>query len=251
MFVKKFGKFFPSASPVETTPASGMIEIHSQPVPILYRRHHRARNYLLRLRSNKTVVVTLPRRGSMDFARKFVASRAGWLEKQWGILEARSLPPPVLRPGMEVLFRGRPVALEARREEDLVSIRLDGEWVRAAGAGENLRPAVEKHLRLLARKELAARAEELAREQAAPMRRVVVRNQKTRWGSCSRKGTISLNWRLIQAPDFVRDYIILHELTHLRHLNHSPRFWAGVEKVCPDYRAAEAWLKKNSCQVGF
>jgi predicted metal-dependent hydrolase len=83
------------------------------------------------------------------------------------------------------------------------------------------------------------------------MRRVIVRNQKSRWGSCSVRGTISLNWRLIQVPDFVRDYIILHELAHLRHLNHSARFWAEVKRVCPDYLAAEVWLKKNSAEVGL
>jgi len=75
---------------------------------------------------------------------------------------------------------------------------------------------------------------------------VSVRNQRTRWGSCSRKGAISLNWRLIQVPESVRDYIILHELMHLREMNHSPRYWAQVAAVCPNYRESEAWLRANS-----
>jgi predicted metal-dependent hydrolase len=75
---------------------------------------------------------------------------------------------------------------------------------------------------------------------------VTVRNQRTRWGSCSRRGTISLNWRLIQTPPFVSDYIILHELMHLREMNHSPRFWRQVETVCPGYRTAEEWLKPHA-----
>jgi len=73
-----------------------------------------------------------------------------------------------------------------------------------------------------------------------------VRSQKSRWGSCSRRGTISLNWRLIQTPDFVRDYIILHELAHLREMNHSPRFWRAVIEFCPGYRDAERWLRAHS-----
>ena len=77
------------------------------------------------------------------------------------------------------------------------------------------------------------------------MNRVTVRNQRTRWGSCSRRGTISLNWRLIQAPGFVRDYIILHELAHTLEMNHSDRFWRQVETLCPDYRNAERWLKQH------
>jgi len=236
---------------VERPPVSGVVEIQARLVPVLFRRHPRARRYLLRLRADRTVMVTLPRRGSLEFARQFVASRRGWLEKQWRNLEARRTPPPVLRPGMEALLRGRRVALEAREQDGRLEIWLDNERVPAAALGENLRPAVEEHLRALARRELAVRAEELARQHSAPMRRVIVRNQKTRWGSCSVRGTISLNWRLIQVPEAVRDYIILHELTHLRHLNHSPRFWAEVETVCPDYRAAEDWLKRNSAEVGI
>jgi predicted metal-dependent hydrolase len=73
----------------------------------------------------------------------------------------------------------------------------------------------------------------------------MVRNQRSRWGSCSPRGTISLNWRLIQAPPNVRDYIILHELCHLRQMNHSDRFWREVASVCPDYQRAELWLKRN------
>jgi len=73
-----------------------------------------------------------------------------------------------------------------------------------------------------------------------------VRNQKTRWGSCSRRSTISLNWRLVQVPPFVSDYILLHELAHLREMNHSRRFWHVVEQMCPDYHIAERWLKEHS-----
>ena len=238
MFADKLIDFFRPDSAVKEPPVSGMIEIQARLVPVLYRRHPRARRYLLRLRADKTVVVTLPRRGSLEFARQFAASRRGWLEKQWRIIEARPTPPPVLRPGMEALLRGRRVALEARERGGLLEIWFDNQPLRAAPE-ENLRPALEAHLRALARRELADRAEALARQHAAPLRRVIVRNQKSRWGSCSVRGTISLNWRLIQVPETVRDYIILHEFTHLRHLNHSARFWAAVEQVCPAYRAAE------------
>jgi predicted metal-dependent hydrolase len=92
---------------------------------------------------------------------------------------------------------------------------------------------------------LTARVLELAVANGLRVGRVSVRNQKSRWGSCSRRGTISVNWRLIQTPVFVRDYIILHELAHLRQLNHSKKFWQEVERMCPDYREAERWLKAH------
>ena len=109
----------------------------------------------------------------------------------------------------------------------------------------NLRPAVENHLRRLAVRELPPRVLELASLHQLTVRRVTVRDQKSRWGSCSRRGTISLNWRLVQTPIQVRDYIILHELMHLREMNHSARYWREVERVCPDYLAAERWLKQH------
>jgi predicted metal-dependent hydrolase len=103
-----------------------------------------------------------------------------------------------------------------------------------------------KHLWKLAAAELAPKVYEFAAVHQLKVQRVTVRNQRSRWGSCSRRATISLNWKLIQAPPFVRDYIILHELMHLRQMNHSARFWGEVEAVCPEYKTAEKWLKEHS-----
>ena len=83
------------------------------------------------------------------------------------------------------------------------------------------------------------------------VKHVTVRNQRSRWGSCSGTGTISLNWRLVQTPDSVRDYIIYHELAHLREMNHSDRFWARVAETCPGWREAERWLKRHGSLVGL
>jgi predicted metal-dependent hydrolase len=118
--------------------------------------------------------------------------------------------------------------------------------VRVKDVGGDLRGRIERHLWRLASKELTARALELAALHQVAVSRVSVRNQRSRWGSCSRHGTISLNWRLIQAPVFVRDYIVLHELMHRREMNHSARFWREVERVCPDYEMADRWLKQQA-----
>jgi hypothetical protein len=187
----------------------------------------------------------------MDFARNFVASRKTWLEKQWRLLESRQIPPHLLRPGMQILFRGEPVVLRVEKTGLDWQLQFGAETAPLAELNGNLRPTLETHLQNLAKTELASRTRQLAADHHLEVKRVAVRNQKTRWGSCSLHGTISLNWRLIQLPAAVRDYIIIHELMHLRELNHSPRFWAEVKKACPDYRAAEDWLKQNSGQVGF
>src|SRR5271155_2780655 len=116
--VKKSQEFFiliPSDGP-SCEPDS--VEIDSQRMPIHYRRHGRARNYVLRLHTNRTVMVTIPRQGTKKFAREFVASRQTWLEKQWRIMEARNVPPQILRPGMEILLHGQPVRLEIDQRDE-------------------------------------------------------------------------------------------------------------------------------------
>lgn len=248
---RKFRTFFKLAEPKRHPTSPDVIDVSSHAMPIIYRRNARARNYVLRLYSNKTVVVTLPRSGTRHFARDFVASRKNWLEKQWRILETRRIPPQILRPGMEILFRGQPVELQVEQTDLGSRLRFGEEVAPMNGASENLRPALERHLQTLAKTELAHRVRELAAQYRLNVKRVTVRNQKSRWGSCSHNGTVSLNWRLIQLPVDVRDYIIIHELMHLLELNHSSRFWAAVERVYPNYRVAEEWLKKNSGQVGF
>jgi predicted metal-dependent hydrolase len=145
--------------------------------------------------------------------------------------------------GTEILFRGERVKIEA--DEQQKSIRFGTESLRVANSSADLRPVIEKYLRAMAAKEIPVRTQEFAAMHQLIVRRVSVRNQRSRWGSCSSKGVISLNWRLVQTPLFVRDYIILHELMHLRQMNHSARFWNEVQRVCPDYRSAKLWLKQN------
>ena len=85
----------------------------------------------------------------------------------------------------------------------------------------------------------------LARQHQIAVKRVSVRDQRSRWGACSSQGVITLNWRLIRVPDFVREYVLLHELMHRRELNHSRRFWRLVAACCPRHAEARAWLKRE------
>ena len=227
-------------------PAAGeSLKVAGQRVPLLLVRNARARRYVLRLRPDGTARVTVPRGGSISGARRFANRNLAWLEAQLKRPSTHPAAPSEWRPGSEVLFRGELARLEAEVNGDNV-ILLGPEKLPVPNLEGDLRPAIEGHLRRLAESELSLRVLEFAARHQLSVRRVSVRNQRTRWGSCSRRGTISLNWRLIQTPPFVRDYIILHELMHLREMNHSPRFWRQVETVCPDYRPAEQWLKQHS-----
>ena len=108
-----------------------------------------------------------------------------------------------------------------------------------------LAPDEEARYRARAARELPARLHALAAAHGLTVARVSIRNQRWRWGSCSRDGHICLNWRLVAMPDWVLDYVLLHELMHLKRMDHSPRFWKLVAAVCPGFQEARAWLRRN------
>jgi predicted metal-dependent hydrolase len=209
-------------------------------------RNPSARRYVLRLRPDGAARVTIPRGGSRVEARQFAENHSHWLAQQL-LRQARlQNAPNTWLQGTEILFRGEPVRLELTHNCPSAAVCFGDQAVKVPEGMTDLRPPIERHLWRLAARELPARVLELAALHKFPALRITVRNQRSRWGSCSRRGTISLNWRLLQAPPFVRDYIILHELAHLKEMNHSRRFWRVVARLCPDFVAAERWLKKNS-----
>jgi predicted metal-dependent hydrolase len=236
-----FASFFRLNEP--PAPPREALQIGSTSVPLLFVQHPRARRYLLRLRPDGVARVTIPRSGNLAAAREFATRNTGWLEQQLQRLAQQPKPPVVWSLGTEILFRGERVRIEPDTDGQ---IRCGTEKITVAEATADLRPDIQKHLRQLAAGELPARVRELAALHGITVARVSVRNQKSRWGSCSRRGTISLNWRLIQTPAFVRDYIILHELAHRREMNHSDKFWREVARLCPDYLPAEQWLKQQA-----
>jgi predicted metal-dependent hydrolase len=135
----------------------------------------------------------------------------------------------------------------SRREADAF-VQRHTEWVVRQRA--RLTPSIfgqeeRRELRERARAELPERLYAIAAEQGMTVAGVSIRNQRTRWGSCGRDGHISLNWRLVLMPAAVRDYVLIHELMHLRRLDHSPAFWKLVAAVCPGYREARQWLRLN------
>ncbi len=174
------------------------------PVLVLV-RHPRARRYVIRVKTDGSVRVTLPRWGSKRDALAFADSQRDWVESQLQRLESDRAREP------------RPI----------------------------IDPAAERHLRRRAKTELPPRLLELAARFGLRVSRISIRNQKWRWGSCSRDGHICLNWRLVTMPDWVRDYVLIHELMHLKRLDHSRKFWALVAAACPNYQDARAWLRTH------
>ena len=218
---------------------------------VVFKPHARARNYTLRLNRDGDVVVTVPRGGTQREALAFVKRSRGWIDGQRVRREGMAGHAREWSAGTPLLLRGEPVVLDIAEDRGRPVVTFGDQRLFIADRTMNLRRPVEAHLLDLARECLTRRTRELAKSLGIAISRVSVRNQAARWGSCSSTGVISLNWRLVQAPPWVCDYLIIHELMHRREMNHSIRFWRHVAHACPRWRDAEAWLDKHALELGF
>lgn len=207
-------------------------------------RMRRAKRYIIRVRPDGSFRVTIPRGGSRREAESFLSKHRDWAERERLRVMATHAPARWIE-GDEIPLRGAPAALRVERRHGGSWLAIGRERVRLRGDEEDLRAAAERCLRAAARRELIPRLHELADRYALAVSRVSIRNQRSRWGSCSRSGAIALNFRLVQAPDAIRDYVLIHELMHLKQQNHSRRFWRLVEEACPEFREAERWLRTD------
>lgn len=242
-----FDLFVPAAGVHKTPPSPP----HHSNGNIVLERSPRARNYRLTLRRDGTAVATIPLRGSEREALRFIERHQDWLERARARQRSRPKAAEIWTIGTHILWRGEMIELRPAALGEKPQVCLAADVFRVHRLDGDLRPTLEAHFARRARIELPARTWELAALTGSEVKNVTVRNQRSRWGSCSANGTISLNWRLVQTPDFVRDYIIYHELMHLREMNHSARFWARVEEVCPGWREAERWIKRNGSLLGL
>jgi predicted metal-dependent hydrolase len=217
---------------------------------VVVRRSARARRYRIEVKRDGTAVLTIPARGTAREAQAFLARQAAWLARARERVARMPRPAAAWTHGTPVLFRGEWLPVEPHATRTGV-ISLGGRDFRVRTVAPDLRLALEAQFKRIAKVELAARTWELAAMHGIQIRRVSIRSQRTRWGSCSTKGTISLNWRLVQAPPAVADYVVLHELAHTRHMNHSTGFWRAVAELCPGWREAEHWLKANGPALGL
>lgn len=209
-------------------------------------RRRGTRRYILRVLEDGSLRVTLPWWGSQREARAFVASQAAWIAHQRA--RRAAAPDRRWRVGVTVLLDGEPTLLTIDGASP-PGVWCGAEAVAVAADGDDLRPLVERWLRRRAIDRLPGELRALAEGHGIAVTRVTVRNQLSRWGSCSRRGAISLNWRLVQTPPFVREYVLVHELMHRRELNHSARFWRHVATACPRYVEARRWLRVEGARL--
>lgn len=198
------------------------------------------------------VTVVLPE-GSRRRPEAFLREKASWvLEKRESFARYRErVPDRTFEPGASfpVLGRERELVVEPGRRHELTdeTIRLR----RSAVEQSSVKRALESFYRSLAREEFTERADRFAPRMGVEYGGIEVRNQKTKWGSCSSTGTLGLNWRLMLAPPRIVDYVVVHELAHLREMNHGEAFWGIVGEFDPEWEQHREWLREHSAELVF
>ena len=214
------------------------------------RRHRQARRYTLRIQATtREVIITIPPRGTLKEAREFAQKHGGWIAARLGRLPEAA----PFADGVTVPVRGVPHRIEHRRgTRGTVWIEVSAEGKRilcVAGDAPHVNRRVGDFLRREAKRDLEIASHRFAAALGVTVKRVVVRDQSSRWGSCSTTGLLSYSWRLILAPSVVLDYLAAHEVAHLVEMNHSPRFWRLVQRLCPSHDNAKAWLDTHGADL--
>ena len=217
--------------------------------PVRLRRHSQARRYTLRIHAaSRDVVLTMPPRGSVKQAREFAQKNGAWIAAR-----LRRLPDATpFAHGTLLPLRGVSHRIDHRKSTRgtvWIETGADMPLLCVAGKAPHLSRRVRDFLKREAKRDLETASGTAAQALGVTVKRVSVRDQSSRWGSCSSTGVLSYSWRLILAPSFVLDYLAVHEVAHLIEMNHSRRFWRLVEKIYPDMGRAKAWLDAHGADL--
>lgn len=185
-------------------------------IPCIVKRSRR-RSYGLEIDENANVFLKVPMRPSWEFIQVFLEEKERWITEKY-------------------------------KKQVQKKLELE-QWKKENPLSETQERALTKRYREAAKEYIPKRVTFYQNQMDVQFEKIVIREQKTRWGSCSSRGTLSFNWRLMLAPPAVLDYVVVHELAHLIEMNHSKAFWSIVEEIMPDYRMHQKWLKENGMKL--
>lgn len=237
------------------------ITIGQRVIAYSIRRSKRAKYVNFRIHPLEGLEVVLPQDLPQPNIESLLQERRAWILKHIDLIGSADPPdkPRNLQTGDEVLFLGEAHTLEISqlRVGKRASVGRQAGYLRVrlpADVGEIQQPVVvrvtlENWYRLQAKHHISGRVADFAAQYGFDYNGVTIKGQKTRWGSCSSKGNLNFNWRLMMAPSAAIDYVVIHELCHLRELNHSKRFWGLVGQYCPNYVYWERWLKEHGAEL--
>jgi predicted metal-dependent hydrolase len=215
------------------------IRIGDPAIEVRLRRNGRARRMVLRVaQSGRGPTLTLPPGVPLARARAFLRDQEDWLRRHL----AASPGGRAVRDGSVLPFGDASLTVRAHPGRSMLC--ADG-ILHVPGNPASFAPRVAAYLREEARRACVAGVVRHAARLGLRPGRISLRDPRSRWGSCTASGDLMFSWRLVLAPAFVLDYVVAHEVAHLREMNHSPRFWAVVRGLCPDYEIPREWLRRN------
>lgn len=238
-------------SGITTSNGAGLMQF---PFPVIERSHAKARYIRISIHASGEVLLTIPKRATKAEARDFLASRLDWVQAQLGKLKAQAPRAQALGPHWDdhdvLPLRGAELPLRwARASVNRPHVRLGSESVEVFAPRETAPSHLSRALKLALMREARLEAEDLLNCEAHRLglswQSLRIGDPRAQWGSCTRSGDISLSWRLLLAPPEVFRYVVIHELCHLPHPDHSPRFWGLVARQMPDYLVHRNWLKHH------
>lgn len=215
------------------------VDLGGDIVPVTVRRNRQAKRLILRVdRATGEVKLTIPHYVGNRTATKFIEKQRDWLVQERAALDLAK----TLGSGGLLLYLGDEHELVFTDARPRTIVRADGQ-IRIGGPADLAPKRLENWLRRKAKEMLTERATVHADTLGVGFSRVSIGDMKSRWGSCSSRGTLRFSWRLLMAPYDVMDYVAAHEVAHLREMNHSDRFWAEVAKCVPEHKSLRRWLK--------
>ncbi|HTK79830.1 MAG TPA: SprT family zinc-dependent metalloprotease [Rhizomicrobium sp.] len=222
-----------------------LLRIDGKPVAVTLKLNPRARRLIVKVHpSTGEVTIVAPSKRSIDHAIDFARGETDWIAER-----LRKVPPTVpLGLGARILYRGEEHVIrrgDGRRTPAWLDHEDGNRIIRVTGQSEHAARRVLDFLKREARKILEARSFEFAARLGTAPKHLTVRDTASRWGSCSTQRSLSFSWRLILAPPFVLDYVVAHEVAHMREMNHGPRFWRLVEELVGNTEKPQAWLREN------
>jgi hypothetical protein len=237
------------ASTVRHAPERKLLKIDGEPVPVTLKLNKRARQLIVRVHpSTGEVVVVAPSRSSLAHAMAFARKQSDWIAQRLENVPER-VPVGL---GRRILFRGDDHVIrygEAGKRPVWIERGEEGRIIRVHGRSEHAARRVVDFLKYEARRVLDARTVHYAELLGVKPARITVRDTSSRWGSCSSTRNLSFSWRLIMAPPFVLEYVVAHEVAHLKEMNHGRRFWRLVEELVGDVEKPQGWLHEHGATL--
>ena len=225
----------------------GKVDLHGTPVDYRLKQSQRTRGIRLEIRSETGLTVVVPRKYTQQQVHDILRQKARWILKHLSTSKPAQMPLFTLEPGQgdRLVFMGRPIELviSTGKSAACPAVLHGDKLVISTGSRNRPVPGIlENWYRRQAAAVFKQKADCFQEMMGLRYNTIFIRGQRTRWGSCSPAGNLTLNWKLLMAPEEIVDYVIIHELAHLKHMNHSKRFWDLVGQYCPGWKRHRKYL---------